>query len=168
MDQYEFVRTAHRVYGKNISKLSRMTGHSRNTIKKAIGGEPWGYRERQHQSFPVLGAYLKIIDGWLRQDKDQPKKQRHTARRIYNRLVNEHGYEGGESTIRRYVRMAKVVLGVEAPRAFVPCDPEAGYEAEVDGGTAVATINGERVRLKFFCMRSKYSGKHFVGTGSVE
>lgn len=162
MDQYEFVRTAHRVYGKNISELSRMTGHSRNTIKKAIRGEPWGYRERQHQSFPVLGPYLKIIDGWLRQDKEQPKKQRHTARRVYNRLVDEHSYEGGESTIRRYVRMAKVDLGVEAPQAFVPCDPEAGYEAEVDWGTAVATINGERVRLKFFCMRSKYSGKHFI------
>ena len=46
MDQYEFVRTAHRVYGKNISELARMTGHSRNTVKKAIRGEPWRYRER--------------------------------------------------------------------------------------------------------------------------
>lgn len=162
MDQYELVRTAHRVYGKNISELSRMTGHSRNTIKKAIRGEPWGYKERQHQSFPVLDPYLKIIDGWLKHDKEQPKKQRHTARRVYNRLVDAHGYTGGESTVRRYVRMAKVNLGVETPRAFVPCDPEAGYEAEVDWGTAVAVINGERVRLKFFCMRSKYSGKHFV------
>jgi transposase len=162
MDQYEFVRTAHRVYGKNISELSRMTGHSRNTIKKAIRGEPWGYRERQHQSFPALGSYLQIIDNWLKQDKEEPKKQRHTARRVYNRLVDEHGYEGGESTVRRYVRQAKVDLGVQAPQAFVPCDPEAGYEAEVDWGTAVAIINGDRVRLKFFCMRSKYSGKHFV------
>ena len=46
MDQYEFIRTAHRVYGKNISELSRMTGHSRNTVKKAIRGEPWGYRRK--------------------------------------------------------------------------------------------------------------------------
>ena len=83
MDQYEFIRTAYRVYGKNISELSRMTGHSRNTIKKAICGEPWGYKERKHQSFPVLGPYLGTIDEWLVKDKGEPKKQRHTARRIY-------------------------------------------------------------------------------------
>ncbi len=58
--------------------------------------------------------------------------------------------------------MAKIMLGVDAPQAFIPCDPEAGYEAEVDWGTAKAIIAGESVRLKFFCMRSKYSGKHFV------
>jgi predicted transcriptional regulator len=46
MDQYEFIKTAHRVYGKNITELARETGHSRNTVKKAIRGEPWGYKER--------------------------------------------------------------------------------------------------------------------------
>ena len=162
MDQYELVRTGHRVYGRNISELARMTGHSRNTIKKAIRGEAWGYKERTHQPFPVLDGYLGIIDGWLEGDKDRPKKQRHTGRRVYNRLVEEHEYEGSESTVRRYVRFAKMRFGLDLPRAFVPCDPEAGYEGEVDWGTAMAIIAGEQVRLKFFCMRSKYSGKHFV------
>lgn len=162
MDQYELVRTGFRVYGKNISELARLTGHSRNTIKKAIRGEPWGYRERQHQPFPTLGDYLATIDGWLECDKDKPMKQRHTAHRIYNRLVDEHGFKGGESTVRRYVRFAKMRLGIETPCAFIPCDPEAGHEAEVDWGTAMAIISGEEVRLKFFCMRSKFSGKHFV------
>ena len=46
MDQYEFIRTAHRVYEKNITELVKQTGHSRNTIRKAIRGEPWGYTER--------------------------------------------------------------------------------------------------------------------------
>ena len=59
MDQYEVVRTGHRVYGQKISELARLTGHSRNTIKKAIRGEPWGYSERQHQPFPVIGEYIK-------------------------------------------------------------------------------------------------------------
>jgi transposase len=162
VDQYEFIRTAHRVYGRNISELSRMTGHSRNTVKKALRGESWGYQERQHQPFPVLGPHLETIDGWLKADKEQPRKQRHTARRVFNRLVGECGYRGGESTVRRYVRMAKIALGIDAPKAFVPGDPEAGYEAEVDWGSAKAIIAGEAVRLKFFCMRSKYSGKHFV------
>ena len=162
MDEYEFIRTGYRVYGKNISELSRITGHSRNTIKKAIKGEPWGYKERKHQAFPVLGPYMGIIDRWLEGDRGQPKKQRHTARRIYNRLVEEYGFNGGESTVRRYVKMAKIKLGLEEPKVFVPCDPEAGIEAEVDWGTATAIIAGNKVRLKFFCMRSKYSGKHFV------
>ena len=163
MDQYEFVRTAYRSYGKNISELSRITGHSRNTIKKAIRGEPWGYKERKQQSFPALGNYLPVITEWLKKDKDQPKKQRHTARRIYNRLRVEHGYSGGESTVRRFVRMARLELGLNpATQAFIPCEPDVGREAEVDWGTTTAILAGETVRLKFFCMRSKYSGKHFV------
>jgi transposase len=162
MDQYELVRTGYRVYGKSISELARLTGHSRNTIKKAIRGEPWGYKERNHQPFPALGDYLGTIDRWLEGDKENPSKQRHTAHRIYNRLVCEQGFKGSESTVRRYVRFAKMRLGIETPCAFIPCDPEAGHEAEVDWGAATAIISGEEVRLKFFCMRSKYSGKHFV------
>lgn len=162
MDQYELVRTAHRVYGQNISELSRLTGHSRNTIKKAIRGEPWRYKERNHQSFPALGNYMATIDSWLKSDRDKPKKQHHTAHRIYSRLVDEHGYKGCESNVRRYVKLAKMALGIETPHAFIPCNPEAGNEAEVDWGIANAIIAGEELRLKFFCMRSKYSGKHFV------
>jgi transposase len=168
MDQYEMIRTGCRVYGENISEMSRITGHSRNTIKKAIRGEPWGYKERAHQPFPALEKYLKIIDGWLTDDKDSPKKQRHTARRVYNRLVEEHGYKGSEPSVRRYVRFAKLALGLATPFAFIPCDPEAGYEAEVDWGGAIAILDGEETPLKFFCMRSKYSGKHFVRFYSCE
>ena len=162
VDQYEFIRTAHRVYGKSISELSRMTGHSRNTVKKALREEAWGYKERNQQPFPVLGPYLEIINGWLEHDKGVPKKQRHTARRIYHRLVEEHGYQGSESTVRRYVRMARMELGMNGADAFIPCEPEAGYEAEVDWGTALVEINEKRHGVKLFCMRSKYSGKHFV------
>ncbi len=163
MDQYEFMRIAHRVYGKSIGELIQATGHSRNTVRKALRGEPWGYKERQHQPFPILGQYLEHIDSWLEQDKGQPKKQRHTSRRVYNRLRSEHGYRGSESTVRRYVRFARIKLGLDpSNKVYIPCDPEVGREAEVDWGTAIAILSGESVRLKYFCMRSKYSGKHFV------
>lgn len=163
MDQYEYIRTAQRVYGTNISELARQTGHSRNTIKKALRGEAWGYSEREQQLFPVLGPYRTIIEEWLKKDKDQPKKQRHTARRVYNRLRTEQDYQGSESNVRRYVRMVQMELGLDiAGQAYIACEPEAGQEAEVDWGTATAVVGGEKVRLKFFCMRSKYSGKHFV------
>ncbi len=162
MDQYELIRTAHRVYGKNISEISRETGHSRNTIKKALRGELCGYTTRQSQTYPALGPHLTVIDAWLTEDKVQPKKQRHTAHRIYRRLVDEHGFVGSESRVRRYVRDAKARLGVNGAAAFIPLEPDVGREAEVDWGTAQAIISGERRQIKLFCMRSKFSGKHFV------
>ena len=136
--------------------------YTRNTSAKALKCESWEYKNRQKQPFPVLGPYLKIIDNWLKKDMSSPKKQRHTARRIYNRLVNEHQYKGAESTVRRYVKIAKRKLNINQSKVFIPCNPEIGLEAEVDWGTAEAIINGKKTKLKFFCMRSKYSGKHFV------
>lgn len=162
MDQYSYIRTAHRVYKKNIKQICRETGHSRQTVRKVLRNEPCSYSPRTEQPYPVLGPYLAIIDQWLMEDKGQPKKQRHTARRIYDRLVREHGFSGGRSTVRHYVRQAKVRLGVQASPAFIPLEPECGREAEVDWGAAMAIIAGEKVPVKFFCMRSKFSGKHFV------
>ena len=52
VDQYEYIRIAHRVYGKGIRQISRDTGHSRNTIKKALRGEHGGYKSREHQPYP--------------------------------------------------------------------------------------------------------------------
>ncbi len=78
-------------------------------------------------------------------------------------IRTEQGYQGSESNVRRYVRMVQMELGLDfANQVFIACEPEAGQEAEVDWGTATAVLGGEKVRLKFFCMRSKYSGKHFV------
>ncbi len=57
MDQYELIRTAHRVYGKSGRKIARDTGRSRNTVKKALQGESWGYRQRSRQAYPVLDPY---------------------------------------------------------------------------------------------------------------
>jgi transposase len=162
MEQYSFIRTAHRVYGKSIRQISRETGHSRKTIKKILCQEPYGYSCRQRQPYPVLEPYLPIIDRWLEEDKSRPKKQRHTARRIYHRLVREHGFTGCESNVRHYVRGAKVRLGLNVAKAFIPLDPEVGREAEVDWGTALAIIGGKPTTVKFFGMRSRYSAKHFV------
>ncbi len=162
LDQYELIRTASRVYGKSISQIKRDTGHSRKTIRKALNDESWEYKKRTLQPFPILGPYLKIINQWIKKDKLSPKKQRHTARRIFNRLVSEHNFTGAESTVRRYVKTAKRKFGINSPKAFIPCDPIEGAEAEIDWGTATAILADKEVKLKFFCMRSKYSGKHFV------
>jgi transposase len=162
VSQYEYIRTAHRVYDKTIKQISRETGHSRNTIRKALRDEYGTYKKRARQPYPVLGSYIEIIDNWLKDDCDRPKKQRHTATRIFNRLKAEQDFTGGGSTVRRYVREAKQRLGHGKSKAFIPLDLQNNGEAEVDWGTAHAVIDGEMVKLKFFCLRSKYSGKHFV------
>ena len=162
MEKYEYIRIANRVYGKSIHQISKDTGHDRKTIRKVLGGEPRGYSPRQQQPYPVLGPYLGIIDEWLKADKEQTKKQRHTARRIYKRLKKEHGFSGSEPSVRRYVREAKLRLGLGGTKAFIPCDPECGKEAEIDWGGAAAYMAGVKIPIKLFCMRSRYSGKHFV------
>jgi transposase len=162
VDQYSYIRTAHRVYRKKIKQIARETGHCKNTIKKVLRGQYSGYKPRIEQPYPVLGPYLAIIDRWLTDDKKRPKKQRHTAVRVFNRLRQEHNFQGSETTVRRYVREAKLRLGVGAPQVFIPSDPEAGVEGEVDWGRCIAILGGVETRLKLFCMRSKFSGKHFV------
>jgi len=162
MEQYEFIRVAHRVYGKSIRQIERETGHDRKTIRKALQGEATEYARRSLQPYPVLGPYLKVIDTWLAGDKNVTAKQRHTATRIYHRLIEEEGFKGSAVTVRKYVRTAKIRLGVGKSKAFIPLDPECGKEAEVDWGSALAVIGSEEQRLKYFCMRSKYSGKNFI------
>ena len=97
MDQYSYIRTAHRVYGKRIKQIARETGHSKNTIKKVLRGEYSGYKPRIEQRYPVLGPYMNIIDQWLEDDKQRPKKQRHTAVRVFNRLKQGHDFQGAEN-----------------------------------------------------------------------
>ena len=162
MEKYEYIRIAHRVYGKSIHQISKETGHTRPTIRKVLKGEPCSYSRRLEQGYPVLGPYKEIIDKWLREDKEQPKKQRHTARRVYNRLVGENNFTGSESAVRYYVREAKLRLGLGNSKAFISCDLECGEEAEVGWGSAAAFIGGVKIVIKLFCMRSRYSGKHFV------
>ncbi|MFV9646366.1 MAG: IS21 family transposase [Desulfobacterales bacterium] len=162
VDQYDYIRTAHRVYGKKIKQIARETGHSRNTIKKALRSEHSRYKSRIKQPFPVLGPCLKIIDKWLKDDRQRPKKQRHTAVRVYNRLKQEHGFTGAATTVSRYVRETKLRLGINAHQVFIPLQPDPGGEAEVDWGTCTAILENKITRLKLFCIRSKYSGKHFV------
>ena len=92
VDQYGYIRIAHRVYGKSVRQISKETGHSRNTIKKVLRGEYCGYRSRTSQPYPVLGPYVNIHQQVVTDNKTQPKKQRHTAIRIYRRLKQEHGF----------------------------------------------------------------------------
>src|SRR5205823_2074395 len=80
------------------------------------------------------------------------------------RLVAEEGFKGDESTVRRWVSRRKADMGMGRVSAVIPLDPEAAQEAEVDWGSAWMVMAGIKRQIKFFCMRSRYSGKPFVRT----
>ena len=162
MDEYEMIRTAHRKYGKGIRKLAREFGHHRKTIRKILAGEEPRYRREREVGNPVMDSVAGMLQKWLEEDLENPKKQRHTARRIYTRLAEEHGFSGAESTVRRWVRQCKADLGYRREAAVIPLSPEVAREAEVDWGQAWVVMNGEKREVKLFCMRSRYSGKIFV------
>lgn len=162
MNQYEYIRTAYRVYDKGIRQIQKETGHSRVTIRKVLHGEHAVYKRREHQRYPVLDAHRSTIERWLREDRESPKKQRHTARRIYTRLVAEEGYKGSEVNVRRFVRLAKAKLGTEPPGVFLILDADCGQEADADWGRGVAILRGVKTPFHFFCLRPRFSGKHFV------
>lgn len=128
MANYEFIRKQHFLLGKSIRQISRETGYSRQVIRKALTStEIPVYQLSKPKPKPVIDFVKPIILEWLRQDEQAPPKQRHTAKRIYQRLVDEHGFTGGESTVRRYVRE----LRVSPPKAFVPLDFPPGRKRQI-------------------------------------
>ena len=102
-----------------------------------------------------------MIDAWLIADKDAPRKQRHTARRIWQRLVAEHQATLAEVTVSRYVALRRVELGLLQREVSIPQTHLAGAEAEVDFGEFYATIAGLVVKCWMFVMRLSHSGKAF-------
>jgi len=86
--------------GHSIREISRMTGWSRQTVRKHLAGaaKPPTYTQTRPRPSPVMDPYLDVVKSWLEGDKGAPPKQRHTARRIYDRLVDEYGFTGAEVT----------------------------------------------------------------------
>lgn len=111
---------------------------------------------------PKLGEYRELIDSWLVADREAPRKQRHTAHRVWRRLLDEQGAVVAERTVREYVHRRRRELGGPVEEVFVPQVHEPGVEAEVDWGEAEVVIAGQRRTVYLFLMRACYSGAAFV------
>lgn len=165
MVDIEYIRKKHFIEGWKIRKISRNLGISRQTVRKALkSSEIPRYTLTQAKPCPVLDPYKAIIEEWLEQDKAAPKKQRHTARRIYQRLRDEHGYEGSEPTVRRYVR----ILKQQKTEEFVPLSADWGEQAQVDWGRAKVYLDGKLTEVCLFCLRLKASLVPFVWASPTE
>ena len=118
---------------------------------------PPGYTRTMPVVKPKLGALLPVIDAILEADRSAPVKQRHTAKRIFERLRDEHGFAGGYTVVKDYVRVSRA----RGRETFVPLAHPPGH-AQVDFGEAVGVIGGVRQKIHFFCMDLPQSDACFV------
>jgi len=144
--------------GKSRREVARLLGLSRDTVGKMCRfSAPPGYVRSKPVVRPKLGPLIGIIDAILERDRTAPPKQRHTAKRVFERLRDEHGFAGGYTTVRDYVREART----RQKETFVPLSHPPGH-AQVDFGEALGVIGGERVKIHFFCMDLPHSDACFV------
>src|SRR5258708_11513886 len=106
---YGRVRRAVYVEGMSERQVAREFGLARETVRKMLQyAVPPGYRRQQPAKRPKLDAWVGVIDQILEEDRSRPRKQRHTAKRIHERLRAEHGFSGGYTIVKDYVRLRKV------------------------------------------------------------
>ncbi len=157
VDIYEKIRYLHEQEGHSQRAIARILGVSRNTVKKYYEGTqvPW---ERQGISgrhrYVVTEEIMDFIKECFADDeRENIKKQDHTAKRIYDRLVEEKGFKGGESTVRRIIGELREKQG----KVFVPLSYEPGEAIQIDWGQATVYMAGKKIKLNLFCMRECYS-----------
>lgn len=155
----EYIRKKHFLEGWSIRELSKQLKISRQTVRKMLkDGEIPKYNRKKPKPSPVMDPYREVIETILEMDKNAPPKQQHTSARIYERLHDEYGFKGGESTVRRYVRSLKDVKN----ECFLLLEAAPGEQMQIDFGEAQVCLNNKLVKVLLFCMRLKYSSVPFV------
>jgi transposase len=118
---------------------------------------PPGYRRKEPAKRPKLGPWLGVIDAILEEDKTKPAKQRHTAKRIFDRLRAEHAFPGGYTIVKDYVRTATL----RRREMFVPLAHAPGT-AQADFGEALVIVGGEERKAHYFVIDLPHSDDGFV------
>ncbi len=162
VEQFERIRRDREVEGLSIRALARRHGVHRRAVRQALESALVPAKRRPvSRPAPALGSFRELIDGWLLADRDAPRKQRHTAKRVHDRLRDEYGVVVAESTVRDYVRRRRRELGLAA-EAFCRKVHDPGVTAEVDWGEAKVLLGGVLVEVGLFLMRACFSGACFV------
>jgi transposase len=158
VETYAAVRRFVFVEGKSRREAARVFGLSRDTIAKMCRySAPPGYVRSKQPERPKLGPLVPVIDAILEADKTAPSKQRHTAKRIFERLRIEHGYAGGYTVVKDYVRIARA----RSREVFVPLAHPPGH-GQVDFGECIGVIGGVRMKLHVFCFDLPQSDACFI------
>lgn len=158
---YEQIRVAHEREGLSIRALARRFGVHRRDVRAALVSAVPAPRKVAERRAPKMDEFKPIIDGWLEADRSLPRKQRHTARRVWQRLVGEHGADVGESTVRKYVKVVRERQETPLIEVAVPQHHPLGEEAEVDFGSIHVYLAGVLTEVAMFVMRLSASGRSF-------
>ena len=158
VDLYLNVRRAVRIEGLSERAAARRFGIDPRTVKKMMKfSVPPGYVRQKPPAKPKLDRFIAVIDHILGDDKSCPKKQRHTSKRIFERLRDEHGFGGGITIVKDYV----VGWHQRSQEMFVPLAHRPG-DAQVDFGEALGVIAGVERKIHFFAFDLTHSDACFV------
>ena len=147
VEVYAAVRRYVLLEGHSRREAAGVFGLSRDTIAKMCRfSVPPGYQRTKPPEKPKLGPLTPVIDTIMAADRSAPTKQRHTAKRIFERLRAEYGYAGGYTVVKDYVRLKRVRM----KEAFVPLAHPPGH-AQVDFGQCIGIIGGVRTVMHVFC-----------------
>ena len=158
MELYARVRRAVVVDKMSEREAARQFGLARETVRKMLRyAVPPGYRRQQPARRPRLDAWVGAIDQILEEDKARDKKQRHTAKRIFERLRDEHRFTGGYTIVKDYVRVRKL----NQREMFVPLEHAPG-NAQADFGEALVVIDGVERTAHYLAVDLPQSDDCFV------
>ena len=147
--------------GESQRHIAKTLGISRNTVAKYCDGSavPWERKIPERESPVIRDDVTAFIHACLQEDEESgSRKQKHTAKRIYDRLVAERGFTGGESTIRRKVREIRA----ELPKVYIPLQFSPGEAIQIDWGVADIYNKGRKERINLFCARLCFSCRPVV------
>lgn len=140
--------------GYRISEISKKTGADPKTIRKYLAQDDFSPQPPVIQEKPSkLDPFKPIIQEWLDEDKKHWRKQHHTAQRVYERLVEEHGYTGSYSIVQRYMKKCRSIQTEKANLELI-WDPG---PAQVDFGEADFYEAGKLCRKKYLTVSFPYS-----------
>jgi len=158
VELYGRVRYAVKIQGMSRREAARLFGIDRRTVDKMLAfSTPPGYRRKKAPNRPKLDPFVGIIDQILEDDTKRLKKQRHTSKRIFERLRDEYGFAGGITIVKDYVFAARQ----RQREMYVPLSHSPGH-AQADFGEADAVIGGIQYRAHYFVMSLPHSDACFV------
>ncbi|MCH9802312.1 IS21 family transposase [bacterium] len=158
MELYRKVRLAYFQDGQSKRAIARRFGISRDSVDKIIVySVPPGYRRVAPIKRPKLDGFTDHIDQWLQEDDGRPKKQRHTAKRVFERLRDEHSFAGGYTIVKTYMREHQR----RSREMFVPLHHPPGH-GQADFGEALVVIGGIEQKAYFFAFDLPHSDACYV------
>jgi transposase len=164
MAQFHDIKFLKEVEGLSQRQISKRLGIARNTVSKYLKQDHAPTTILRQQTFATkeysdeTKRVLPIIDEWLEDDQKRWGKQKHTAARIYERLVEEYEFKGSESNIRKIVAKRRKKL----QEVFIPLDFQLGHQFQFDWGEADIILQGRTHRIYLFCMLLSASRVRFV------